>query len=191
MIEVLLSKLLTATSIVLTSLGLRSTRTELNKEIKALEEVLKNSTSQVNQYRSNHPPATPYHAQGPGNPSGFQNGFCTPTGAAADYFNPASARQASGFPGSIGPSRGEVVNDFRQPSFTSTPWDNNTSAYQTPGGFATSFDSLGPRVGLQLQGGPPQFLDVSFTEGSAETQYSKDNFPWSKELVVRTDFHLR
>lgn len=170
---------------------MRFIRTELNKEIKALEEALKNPTSQGNQYRSNHPPAAPYQAHGPGHPPGLQNVFCTPTGSAAEYFNPASARPASGLPGSMGPNRGEGLNDFRQPSFTSTPWDNNSGAYQTPGGFPSSFDSSGPRVGLQLQGGPPQFLDVNFTEGSAETQYNKDDFPWSRELVVRYDFHLR
>ena len=75
------------------------------------------------------------------------------------------------------------MNDFRQPSFTSMAWDNNT-AYQTPGGFPSSLDSLGPRVGLQLQGGPPQFMDVNYTEGSSETLYSKNDFPWSRELVV-------
>jgi hypothetical protein len=169
-------------------LGLRFTRTELNKEIKALEEALKNPTSQVNHYRSNHPPATPYHAHGPGHPSGLQNGFNTPTGSAAEYFNPASARPASGLPGSMGPNRVEGLNDFRQPSFASTPWDNSAAAYQTPGGFPSSFDSLGPRVGLQLQGGRPQFLDVNFTDGSTETQYNRDDFPWSRELVVRTAF---
>lgn len=83
------------------------------------------------------------------------------------------------------------MNDFRQPSFTPTPWDNNISAYQRAGEFPSSFDSLGPRVGLQLQGGPPQFLDVNYTEGSSETQYRKDDFPWSRELVVRIEYPQR
>ncbi|KAG0568238.1 hypothetical protein KC19_6G005000 [Ceratodon purpureus] len=161
---------------------LRLERTELNKDIKALEEALKNPTSHINQRRSNLPPSTPYQARGPGYPSGQQNGFCTPTGSAADYYNPASARPAFDPPGSAGLYGGGGMNDFRQPSFTSMAWDNNT-AYQTPGGFPSSLDSLGPRVGLQLQGGPPQFMDVNYTEGSSETLYSKNDFPWSRELV--------
>lgn len=79
------------------------------------------------------------------------------------------------------------MSDFRQPSFTPAPWDNSAGNYETVGEFPSSFDSLGPRVGLQLQGGPPQFLDVNYTEGSSETQYRKDDFPWSRELVVRTE----
>ena len=155
-------------------------RTELNKDIKALEEALKNPTSQMNQHRANLPPTTPFQARGPGYLSGQQNGFTTPTGSAADYFNPASARP----PGLTGVYGGGGTNDFRQPSFTSMAWDN-TNAHQTPGGFPSSLDSLGPRVGLQLQGGPPQFLDVNYTEGSSETLYSKSDFPWSRELIVR------
>ena len=165
------------------------TRTELNKDIKALEEILKNPTSQLNQRQSNLPPTTPFHAHGPGYSSGHQIGFCTPTGSAADYYNPASARPAYEPPGSTG-LNGGGVNDFRQPSFNSMAWDTN-SAYQTPGGFPSSLDSLGPRVGLQLQGGPPQFMDVNYTEGSSETQYSKNDFPWSRELVVRISFLQR
>lgn len=164
-------------------------RTELNKDIKALEEALKNPTSQLKQVRSNLPPATPYHAPEPGRPTGQQNGFCTPAGSAADYHNLTSARPGYGPPGSTGPNWGGGLSDFRQPRFTTpAPWDNSAANYETVGEFPSSFDSLGPRVGLQLQGGPPQFLDVNYTEGSSETQYRKDDFPWSRELVVRTEF---
>lgn len=144
----------------------------------------------MNQCRSNFPPATPYNAFGSGHPSNQQNVFSTPTGPAADYFNPASARPTYGLSSSTAPSGGGLT-DFRQPSFTPVPWENNTGANQASGGFPSSFDSNGPRVGLQVQGGPPRFVDVNYSEGSSEMQFSKNDFPWSRDLVVRVECSQR
>lgn len=157
-------------------------RLTLNKDIKSLEEALQNPASQLNLSRSNILTTTPITSYGlGGNASGQQGGFCTPSGPAAEYFHPASAHLV---PGTAGPSMGGGL-DFRQPSFTPVPWENNSGLHQTPGGFLSTFDSSGPRVGLQLQGGPPRFGDVNYVEGSSDLQWSKNDFPWSRELVVR------
>lgn len=160
-------------------------RLTLNKDIKSLEEALQNPTSQMNLSHSNIPPTTPINSYGlGGNASGQQGGFCTPSGPAAEYYNSASARLGHGLPGTAGSSMGGGL-DFRQPSFTPGPWENTSGLHQNPGGFSSTFDSSGPRVGLQLQGGPPRFGDVNYVEGSSDLQWSKNDFPWSRELVVR------
>jgi hypothetical protein len=161
-------------------------RLTLNKDIKSLEEALQNPASQMNLSRSNIPPTTPINSYGlGGNASGQQGGFCTPSGPAVEYYNPASARLVHGLSGTAGSSMGGGL-DFRQPSFTPVPWENNSGLHQNPGGFSSTFDSSGPRVGLQLQGGPPRFGDVNYVEGSSDLQWSKSDFPWSRELVVRS-----
>jgi len=55
-------------------------------------------------------------------------------------------------------------------ALASTPWGNNAGPYQTPGGFQSSFDSSGPPVDLELQGGCPQFGGINFTDDSVATQ---------------------
>ncbi len=163
--------------------GCRST---LNKEIKALEQHLQTLVFHEKQNLSAvQNPIMLGNSYAPGGHGfGQQNGFCTPTNAAADYYNPAATRLTGNFSGTgTNGYVGGGAGNFPQPSFPPTSWENNSNGtYDILS--TSSFDSLGPRVGLQMQSGPPQFSEVNYSEGSSDPQWCKKDFPWTRKLEV-------